>query len=170
MERGIGMQIGVVSDTHGHVGYTREAIRMLESLEVEAVLHCGDIGSPEIVELFSAWPTHFVFGNVDRHREIGDAIRAAGQTCHDRFGRLELAGRRIAFLHGDDTALLNETTASGKFDLVCHGHTHVARNIERGSTRVLNPGALYRANPHSIAYVELPKLEATIISLAGAAG
>lgn len=160
------MQIGVVSDTHGHAGYTRQAIRMLESLEVEAVLHCGDIGSPEIVELFAAWPTHFVFGNVDQQRLLGEAIRAAGQTCHDRFGRLELAGRKIALLHGDDSALLEQTIASGRFDLVCHGHTHVARNIERGRTRVLNPGALFRANPHSIAYVELPKLEATIISLA----
>ena len=161
------MQLGVVSDTHGHVGYTREAIRMLESLEVEAVLHCGDIGSPEIVELFSAWPTHFVFGNVDHERVLGEAIRAAGQTCHDRFGRLELAGRKIAFLHGDDSALLEQTIAGGRFDLVCHGHTHVARNIQRGSTRVLNPGALYRATPHSIAHVQLPELAATIISLAG---
>ena len=163
------MQLGVVSDTHGHVGYTREAIRMLESLEVEAVLHCGDIGSPEIVELFSAWPTHFVFGNVDHERVLGEAIRAAGQTCHDRFGRLELAGRKIAFLHGDDSALLEQTIAGGRFDLVCHGHTHVARNIQRGRTRVLNPGALYRATPHSIAHVQLPELTATIISLASEA-
>lgn len=163
------MQLGVVSDTHGHVGYTREAIRMLESLEVEAVLHCGDIGSPEIVELFSAWPTHFVFGNVDHNSaELKEAIRAAGQTCHDRFGRLELAGRRIAFLHGDDTALLEQTIAGGQWHMVCHGHTHVARRVSRGSTLVLNPGALYRASPHSIAHVQLPELEATIISLASA--
>ena len=165
------MQLGVVSDTHGHVGYTREAIRMLESLEVEAVLHCGDIGSPEIVELFSAWPTHFVFGNVDHDAAaLKDAILAAGQTCHDRFGRLELAGKKIAFLHGDDSALLAETIASSRFDLVCHGHTHVARRVARGSTLVLNPGALYRASPHSIAHVQLPELEATIISLASPAG
>ena len=161
------MQLGVVSDTHGHVGYTREAIRMLESLKVEAVLHCGDIGSPEIVELFAAWPTHFVFGNVDQQRLLGEAIRAAGQTCHDRFGRLEFDRRKIAFLHGDDSALLEQTIASGRFDLVCHGHTHVARNVQRAATRVLNPGALYRATPHSIALVQLPELAATIISLAG---
>ena len=34
-----------------------------------------------------------------------------------------------------------------------------------GETLVLNPGALYRANPHSIAVVELPSLEATIVPL-----
>jgi putative phosphoesterase len=59
------MKIGVVSDTHGHVSYTLEAVRMLESLAVELVIHCGDIGTAEIVDLFAAWPTHFVFGNVD---------------------------------------------------------------------------------------------------------
>ena len=38
------MRIGVISDTHGQVANTLAAVRMLESLEVQAVLHCGDIG------------------------------------------------------------------------------------------------------------------------------
>jgi uncharacterized protein len=160
------MRVGVVSDTHGHVPYTRAAVRMMESLEVELVIHCGDIGSPEIVELFGPWPTHFVFGNVDHdHRRLAAAIRAAGKTCHDRFGRLDLAGKRIAFLHGDDTLRLCEATTNGEWDLVCHGHTHIARQEKHGSTLVLNPGALYRATPHSIAYVELPSLEVMIVRL-----
>lgn len=160
------MQLGIVSDTHGHVPYALQAVRMLDSLQVEAVLHCGDIGSPDIVGLFSAWPTHFVFGNVDdNQQELLQAIRQAGQTCHGRFGRLELAGRKIAFLHGDDGMLLRETIDGGEWDLVCHGHTHVARQARCGETLVLNPGALYRATPHSIAQVELPTLVATIIPL-----
>lgn len=78
------MRIGVVSDTHGQVPFTLDAVRMLESLEVDLVLHCGDIGSPEIVALFAAWPTHFVFGNVDDHRQrLRSAILAAGQRCHE---------------------------------------------------------------------------------------
>jgi hypothetical protein len=32
-----------------------------------------------------------------------------------------------------------------------------------GGTMALNPGALYRANPHSLAIVELPDIDATII-------
>jgi hypothetical protein len=39
-------------------------------------------------------------------------------------------------------------------------------SIERhGHTLALNPGALYRADPHSLAVVELATLQATIISL-----
>ena len=160
------MRIGVVSDTHGHVAYTLDAIRMLEGLEVEQVIHCGDIGSPDIVGLFHRWPTHFVFGNVDRPPgPLRAAIAKARQTCHEVFGELELEGKRIAFLHGDDLFRLSQTIASGQWQLVCHGHTHVARKERHGETLVLNPGALYRATPHSIAFVELPAVEATIVSL-----
>lgn len=160
------MHLGIVSDTHGHVSHALQAIRMLESLDVKTVLHCGDIGSTDIVGLFSPWPTHFVFGNVDHDEAaLRRAIADAGQTCHGRFGTLEMQGRKIAFLHGDDGALLRQTIAGGQCDLVCHGHTHVARQTRQGDTLVLNPGALYRANPHSIALVELPTLEATIIPL-----
>jgi uncharacterized protein len=159
-------RIGVVSDTHGHTVYARQAVRMLESLEVQLVLHCGDIGSAEIVELFAPWPTHFVFGNTDHERKpLRAAIEAAGQTCHDRFGSLEVGGRRIAFLHGDDTRALVDAMSDGGFDLVCYGHTHQAEQHRQGSTLVLNPGALYRANPHSFAVVTLPKLEATVINV-----
>jgi putative phosphoesterase len=160
------MLLGVVSDTHGHVGLTRLAVRMLESLQVEQVLHCGDIGSSEIVAMFSAWPTHFVFGNVDYDRAtLRQAIRVAAQTCHEQFGSLRAGDCDIAFLHGDDWRRLEETIQSARWQLVCHGHTHVSRCEQVGKTLILNPGAIYRATPHSIAVVELPDLRATIVPL-----
>lgn len=153
------MRIGVLSDTHGHVPNTRLAVRMLESLEVEQVLHCGDIGAPEIVPLLGQWPVHFVFGNVDDDRAgLREAIRAAGQTCHERFGDISIGGRRIALLHGDDGARLREAVAAGTWDLVCCGHTHVPLRQHVGNTWVLNPGAIYRANPKTLAIVELPTM------------
>ena len=160
------MLLGVVSDTHGSVPNTRCAVRMLESLKVAGVLHCGDIGSSEIVAMFSAWPTHFVFGNVDYDRAaLRETIVAAGQTCHEQFGDLQLADREIAFLHGDDSRRLDQTIRDGRWQLVCHGHTHVPRCERFGGTLVLNPGAIFRANPHTIAVVDLAKMKATIIPL-----
>ena len=86
------MLIGIVSDTHGHVPFTRDAVRVLESFDVESVIHCGDIGSTDIVSLFSAWPTHFVRGNVDDAiPALQLAIAREGQSWHDRFGSLMLA-------------------------------------------------------------------------------
>ena len=104
------MRLAVVSDTHGHVQLTRSAITMLESLEVERVLHCGDIGSTEVVEMFAQWPTEFVFGNCDfNHADLQEAIVAAGQTCHRLFGQLEIEGRRIALLHSHDRGLFERS-------------------------------------------------------------
>jgi putative phosphoesterase len=158
------MLIGVVSDTHGHAEFARDAARMLESFDVAAVLHCGDIGSPEIIPVFQKWPTHFVFGNVDYDQAtLRRAILAAGQTCHDRFGSLTLGSTRIALLHSDDAQAFDAAVNSGKYQMVCYGHTHVARQEWKGDTLVLNPGALYRATPHSIAVVELPSRKAEII-------
>ena len=160
------MLIGVVSDSHGRVEYTLAAVRMLESLDVAAVLHCGDIGSAEIVRLFARWPTHFVFGNVDYNEgELTNAIKTAGQTCHGQFGSIELAGRRIALIHSHDAKLFRKTINSGDYDLVCYGHTHVAKQERIGKTLVLNPGAIYRATPHSIATVDLSDMQVNIITV-----
>jgi uncharacterized protein len=161
-----GTLIGVVSDTHGQTAFARQAVRMLEGFAIERVLHCGDIGSAAIAELFSAWPADYVLGNVDEDsRHLASAIRAAGGTLHGRFASLEIAGTRIALLHGDDTRLLRESIAGGRYDLVCHGHTHIAAENRVGSTLVLNPGALYRANPHSLAIIDLPAMRVTPIKL-----
>jgi putative phosphoesterase len=152
------MRIAVVSDTHGNVPFTSAAVALIHSQQVAAVLHCGDIGSPAIVPLFAEWPTHFVFGNVDDPDKLAGATRGAGQTCHGQFGTLTLGGVQIALLHSDDRTLFDQTIASGKYDLVCYGHTHVARAERVGKTLVLNPGALFRANPRTFAVVDLPEL------------
>jgi putative phosphoesterase len=160
------MRLGIISDTHGHVELTRPAVRMLESLDVEAVLHCGDIGSIAVVEMFAAWPTHFVFGNCDDGTEaFSAAIRRAGQTCHGLFGDLEFEGIRVALLHSHERRRFRETIDSGQYGLVCYSHTHVAAVDRHDKTLVVNPGAIYRAEPHSVAVVELPAVDATIIEL-----
>jgi hypothetical protein len=161
------MQIAVVSDTHGQIEQIREAIRVLDSLNIDAIIHCGDIGSTAVIPLFEKWPTHFVFGNVDRHDEaqLQTEIEACGQTCHGRFGELSLAGQKIAFLHSDDRNRFLETMNSGEWDLVCYGHTHRVESHTVGETVILNPRALHRATPRSFALVELPSRKISSITL-----
>jgi len=161
------MRIGVVSDTHGNLRHTRAAVERLKTLDVEEVLHCGDVGGAGVIELLAAWPVHFVAGNVDysRHDELELAARMGGKMWHGRFAELELAGVLIAVIHGDDEHRLQETIESSRYRLVCCGHTHVAAQERIGETMVLNPGAVYRARPHTIAVVELPAIEATIVPL-----
>jgi len=160
------MRLGIVSDTHGHVANTLAAVRMLESLDVAAVLHCGDICSAEIPKLLAPWPTHFVFGNCDPdHTALRAAIEQSGLTCHGLFGDLQLDGRRIALLHSHDAKLFHRVCHCGDYDVVCYGHTHHAEHHLVGKTLILNPGALYRATPHTIAILDLETMQPSIVSL-----
>jgi uncharacterized protein len=160
------MRIGVISDTHGHLANTNAAVRLLANCDVERVLHCGDIDTEAIPALVAPWPAHFVFGNCDRNQdELRRAIVAAGHTCHERFGSIDLAGRKIALIHSDDSRLFREVQTSGDYDLVCYGHTHEAEFHRVEGTLVLNPGALYRANPHSLAVVDLATMQAKILPI-----
>ena len=104
------------------------------------MIHCGDIGTASIPPLLSDWPAHYVLGNVDRDEpELREAIERSGGQLHGRFGELEFEGVKIAFLHGDDERRLRETITDGRWQLVCHGHTHQARAAREGTTLVLNP-------------------------------
>lgn len=154
------MRLGVISDTHGHIQYTTEAIRVLETEGVDVVIHCGDIGQPQIVALFAGRPSHFVFGNVDHDvADLRMAIEDGGMTCHGWQGDIEVGSRRVGFVHGDDTSALMEMINSQDFDLVCYGHTHEKELHQDRRTWVLNPGAIYRASPHTLAVVELDSME-----------
>lgn len=151
------MLVGIISDTHGHIRNTMNGLRLLEEKGVERILHCGDIGSLAIPPLFSI-PTHFVFGNVDRDEvDLRSCVEEAGHVCLDRFGSLELGGVHIALLHGDDRGRWEATATSGQFDLICFGHTHRRETSYRGKSLLVNPGAVYRATPHSVATIELPQ-------------
>ncbi|MFO1020019.1 MAG: YfcE family phosphodiesterase [Planctomycetales bacterium] len=157
----------VVSDTHGNLTSTRQATEMIERLQPDCVIHCGDIGDTAVIPFFDRWPTHFVFGNCDPDEvALTRAIEAAGQHCHRRFGSLELEGVKIAFLHSDDHKLFQNTIFSGEYSLVCYGHTHQVLTETVEETIVLNPGALHRARPYTFAVVELPQLSIEIQTLA----
>ncbi len=138
------MRLGIVSDTHGHLGNTRKAVEELAARKVECVLHCGDIGSPEIIPLFGAWPTHFVFGNCDPDpTDLTRMIELCEQTSHGLMGDIELGGVRIAMLHGHEWQRLRETIASQEYGLLCYGHTHVPEQHYEGKTLVLNPAPCF---------------------------
>lgn len=164
------MKIGIVSDTHDRTDTAEAALKLLRERGVELILHCGDIESPDTVRLFAGVPTHFVFGNWDGYavagrrprdgsgRDFGrlrEAIRGIGGVAHGEWGDLELAGRKIAWLHGHDRKLKEEVEAMDHFDYLFYGHTHHAEQHRVGHTLVVNPGALFRAAPKRCAVLDL---------------
>ena len=158
------MRIGILSDSHGQIPAIERAMDALRAHGVQKVIHCGDIGAAA-VPLFEGIETHFVAGNTDDVDLLRYMIVAPEHRFYASLGTLEVAGRRIAFLHGDDARLLRETIHSGEWNLVCHGHSHVYSEHTEGRTLVLNPGAVWRTSHPSIATVQLPSLDVTKVLL-----
>jgi putative phosphoesterase len=150
------MRIGVVSDTHDRHEAVAEAVRLLMEQQVELVLHCGDIESPDTVRAFKPVPTHFVYGNWDKDKaKLSAAIKEIGGTHYDSFGFLTLAGKRVAWVHSHERHQLRQLENADYFDYVFYGHTHVREQHRTGRTLVANPGALFRANPKTCIVLDL---------------
>ncbi len=162
------MRIGILSDTHGNLRAVAEALRLLEERDVATILHCGDIGTPETIELFAGTTTHFILGNCDYDvSDLQRTAKAIGASFHGRFADLELDGKRIAMTHGDDNRLLSEMENSERFDYLFYGHTHEPEEHRTGRTLVLNPGALYRARPKTFVILDLTTGQFERLAVAG---
>lgn len=164
------MKIGILSDTHGDIGRSVRALDRLLERACKAILHCGDIGSMEVLDELAercrihAVPLHAVLGNVDEYDpELRDYTARDGVRIWGMRADLEFDGRRIAILHGHHAHALEAAIASGQFNYVLTGHTHVSEDRFEGTTRVINPGAVHRANPPSVAVLDLSTGEVDFI-------
>jgi uncharacterized protein len=162
------MQIAILSDTHSQNETVAMALALLRERGIDTVLHCGDIEDADTVALFLGLRAHFVWGNCDtvERTNLRRAVRNVGATLHEPFGDLELEGKKIAFLHGDDKRLMHDVEHSGYFDYLFYGHTHQAEEHRTGPTRVINPGALHRARPKTFVVLDLADgtLESVVVA------
>lgn len=131
-----------MSDLHDNLAGWELIAAWLRQHGIQTLINCGDTCAPAMLqEMSKTFPgtIHTVFGNVaDRELEAKVAQTISNVVHHGDRGGLELAGKRIGFVHYPEVA---ETMArSGEFDLVCHGHTHLKRWEKIGACFVLNPG------------------------------
>lgn len=136
-------RIGLMADTHDHVHLIERAVRRFNADEVALVLHAGDYVSPFTVRYFRPLRARLigVYGNNGAERAT---LRRLFAELHGElrgvFAETEVDGARIALLHGHEEALLRAVTTSDAYDVVVHGHTHVAGTTRCGKTLVVNPG------------------------------
>jgi len=143
------MRIGIISDTHGLL---RAEVHEVFA-GVEHVIHAGDVGDADILaELEAIAPVTAVWGNVDGFDVRGRVPEVA---------RIELAGVRIAVLHGMQLgAPTPEKAAAAHPDagLVVFGHSHRPLVRQVGSVLAVNPGSAgprrFR-DPVTVAFAEL---------------
>jgi putative phosphoesterase len=150
-----GVILGLLSDTHDRLAAAQLAIQMLRANGAQYLLHAGDIGRESIIDLLGGEPAAFVWGNNDFDR-AGRAAYAEelGVNCCDVFGDLELDGKKIALMHGDDDKLVRRILEEQRHDYLITGHTHVRHDRRVGRVRWINPGALYRAGIKTVALLD----------------
>lgn len=150
------MRLGILSDTHNHLARTRSGVQTLLHAGAEAIVHCGDLATPEILAACAVRPLFFVFGNHDADSvpHLEEAARRHGATCLQWGGVFELAGRKVGVTHGHLTTDRRRVEALSP-DYVLSGHSHAAFDVVEGGIRRINPGALYRSSSFSVAILDL---------------
>jgi putative phosphoesterase len=151
------MHLGILSDTHGQLARTVRAVTTLINQGAEALVHCGDLTGPEIVHACctAGRPCWFVLGNCDYDEPgLRAAIDATGSVCLGYGGIIELGGRRVAVTHGDRPEEVRRLVAE-RPDYLLSGHSHRRADHRDGPTRHINPGALHRATPWTVALLDL---------------
>ena len=150
------MLIGILSDSHGQHLAVRQAMAVFDRLGVAHIVHCGDIGGTSVFDELVGRACTFVWGNMDDPtggvaeypRSVGIPLPITVPTM------LELAGKKLAVFHGHEHAF-RQDLGEHTVDYILHGHTHVTRDRRIGRTRIINPGALHRAQPKTVATLDL---------------
>lgn len=150
------MLLGILSDSHGHVAPVRTALSLFDRLGVESLVHCGDVGDELVFDLFVGRSFAFVWGNTDYPSgSLMAYLESVGiNPPQDQPLHLELEGKRFAVFHGHEPTF-GGAALNLDVDYILHGHTHEARDERINGRHVINPGALHRANPKTVATLDL---------------
>ncbi len=150
------MLIGILSDTHGRHLAVRQAVKLFDREGVEYIVHCGDVGGTAVFDELVGRECTFVWGNMDRGSDgIGEYLRTVAlREPVEVPSILRLDGKTLAVFHGHERGFRRALRVLD-VDYILHGHTHVAGSERVGKKRVINPGALYRARPRTVATLDL---------------
>lgn len=132
--------IGVMSDTHNNRDNTLAALEFFRQRDISIIIHCGDLGQPDLLDLFTGFEMYLAIGNTDQHpeelRRRAKQIKPQNQV--DYHLQLHLSGKFIWVMHD---LVFQDLSSNSSPDFIFHGHTHRPA-IKRLSsqTTLINPG------------------------------
>ena len=148
------MRIGILSDSHGRAKITALAVSALLERGAELLIHLGDFETEQVIDELVGHECHIVFGNCDWDINGLTRYAEAMNVCVDHpLGRLKVDDKTIAYTHGHIGRIMDHALKDG-VDYLLHGHTHEIRDDRLGSTRIINPGALFRASRYTVAILD----------------
>lgn len=156
------MLVGILSDSHGDHLVVRKAMSLFDRLGAAHIIHCGDVCGSDVFDEIVGRPCTFVWGNCDCPSDglIGYLRSVDLPPPSDIPAVVTLDRKRFAVFHGHESQFATDLLRLD-VDYVCHGHTHVRRDERVRGKRIINPGALYRANPRTVATLDTQADELT---------
>ncbi len=139
------MFIAIISDSHDNLPNLEKCLTYLAQQGVSTIIHCGDITSAETLEYIGKHfdgEVHVVYGNGDyMQEELNDiSYQYDNVIVYGDEGEIEINNLKIAWNHFPEVA--RTQAASGEYDAVFHGHTHIPWEEKVGKCIVRNPGPL----------------------------
>lgn len=140
------MKIAVLSDIHDSLQNLSKALQIIKQENCEAIIFCGDYCSPTTFKTLAEFglPVYAIFGNVDGAKyEIMKAIMENDYKVEQKNDLLEveLDSKKIAACHKPEFA--EGLAATGKYDVVFYGHTHMSEQKKIDKTLLANPGEIH---------------------------
>ena len=137
------MKIGVIADTHDFDEFIDLAIERFKKLNINVLVHCGDITRPETLKKFAGFEKFYVVkGNMDKDVEgLKEAAKEIGAKFYDDYADITLDGKHIAILHSDDQMKFGSLIESLSYDYILYGHTHQQISDIVNNANLVNPGA-----------------------------
>jgi uncharacterized protein len=144
MEVWAARMVGVLSNSDGRAEFVASAVNIFKSAGAAFVIHCGDVGGRHVLDaLGDELPAAFVWGDRDRDRMgLLRYAHSIGVDCLGLIGDLDLDGKKVAIVHGDDRKLMRKLLDEQQHEYLLCGHETTAEDYTVGKTRVLNPGPL----------------------------
>ncbi|MEI6512217.1 MAG: metallophosphoesterase [bacterium] len=160
------MKIGIISDSHDHLTYVKQAVDIMNERMIDSVLHAGDYVAPFVINEFARLkaPLHGIYGNNDGER-VGLSIKfkqIGSIQVQPLF--IELAGKQIAMVH--EPELVASLASSGRYNLIIYGHTHQLETT-KGNPLIINPGELcgWLTGKATCVILDLDTMEPEVITL-----
>ena len=138
------MNIAILSDSHDHKEELTKALEICREENLSHIIHCGDMVAAEVIEWFAKafkGTVHYVIGNNEDPMEMrGVCSLLENVIYYGETAEFEIDGITFAVNHYPERA--EEFAAAQKYNVVCHGHDHKYREVQKGETLLVNPGTV----------------------------
>lgn len=143
MDKGGKMKIAIISDSHDHLENLNKAFKIINDENCEELIHCGDFCAPFMLKVLKEkffGKIHLVFGNIDDRASSMKLAIENGIKLYGDLGEIEIDSKKIAFTHQPSFA--RGLAFTNDYDVVFHGHDHIAKKELIGKTLIVNPGEI----------------------------